>query len=96
MPCGMSLRGSRDCSLFTATEIAQQDAESAAFVKLATERLMATMPLVERIKTENLKRDATGVDTCPICGKELHWSHAGYNGHVMVRCETTDCVRFME
>ena len=35
---------------------------------------------------------------CPICGKAsaLHFSRAGYNGHIHAGCETEGCVRWME
>lgn len=35
---------------------------------------------------------------CPCCGKAggLHFSRAGYNGHIHARCETPECVSWME
>lgn len=33
---------------------------------------------------------------CPQCSKPLHWSKAQCNGHVHARCETEDCVAWME
>jgi hypothetical protein len=40
----------------------------------------------------------SGVIDCPACGgsKTLHFSRAGYNGHVHAGCETANCVRWME
>jgi hypothetical protein len=41
---------------------------------------------------------AGGVIDCPACGgkQTLHFSRAGYNGHIHASCETEDCVRWME
>ncbi len=33
---------------------------------------------------------------CPVCKGRLHLSQAAYNGHVHARCETADCISFME
>lgn len=42
------------------------------------------------------KRGIQGCIACPNCGGKLHYSIAGYNGHVHARCETDDCVSFMQ
>lgn len=33
---------------------------------------------------------------CPVCKGRLHLSQFSYNGHVHVRCETKDCLSWME
>lgn len=33
---------------------------------------------------------------CPVCQGKLHLSQAAYNGHVWGKCETADCVSWME
>lgn len=33
---------------------------------------------------------------CPKCSKPLHWRKAQSNGHIHARCETEDCVSWME
>ncbi len=38
----------------------------------------------------------SGVIECPCCKGKLHYSRAGYSGHVHARCETADCVAWME
>lgn len=100
LPCNASLReGSKGetvpCGLYeepTPEEIAQDE----RLMNEAIERLMATMPLCTTIKYANQGKDATGETLCPVCGKNLRWTHAGYNGHVAMKCETDDCVNFME
>lgn len=44
------------------------------------------------------KPGASGAIDCPCCGKPgaLHFSRAGYNGHVHARCESAGCVFWME
>jgi len=37
-----------------------------------------------------------GVIECPTCKGKLHYSRAGYNGHIHASCETVGCVRFMQ
>lgn len=41
---------------------------------------------------------ANGVIDCPACGKPgaLHFSRAGYNGHIHARCQSAGCVNWME
>lgn len=42
------------------------------------------------------KTDRLGVVECPVCKGKLHLSQSSYNGHVHARCETSECVSFME
>lgn len=41
---------------------------------------------------------SSGTIPCPVCGKDasLQYSRSGYNGHVHARCDTQDCVAWME
>lgn len=41
-------------------------------------------------------KSAHEIVECPICRGRLHLSIAGYNGHIHGRCETADCVSWME
>lgn len=94
-------------SLFTTEEVAAQDAERAAWIKEATRRMELTLPLIGKIKGRyplsgargsNNNDVRTGVETCPVCGlaNGLAWSLAGSNGHIAMKCATTDCIAFME
>lgn len=102
MPCNTATSpGVKKCacdkrSLFTDAEVAQQDADSETAVRGATQRLLATLPLIERIKSEN-SGDASGSETCPVCVTgTVHWSLCGFNNHIAMRCTTQDCIAFME
>lgn len=52
--------------------------------------------LFGEIKRENRGKSASGVRPCPACGGNLHWTHARYNGHVSLFCETDHCVNVIE
>lgn len=39
---------------------------------------------------------ASGAIDCPVCGGELRFSRAGYNGHIHASCSTADCVSWIE
>lgn len=43
-------------------------------------------------------KGAGGVIDCPVCAAKqaLHFSRAGYNGHIHAKCDTADCVSWME
>lgn len=101
LPCHTDdhLPNKRTCpkrDLFTPQELAAQDLEGEAFMKVAVERLNATIPLVAKIKGTHRGKSATGTDPCPVCGKTVRWSHAAYNNHIAMQCETKDCINFME
>lgn len=40
--------------------------------------------------------DRKGVVECPICKGRLHMVQSSYNGHVHGKCETRDCLEWME
>lgn len=54
--------------------------------------MKAICPWRDAHKNQNF-REIVG---CPICEGRLHLSIAAYNGHVHGRCETADCVSWME
>lgn len=84
-------------SLFTPEEVAEQEAETERHLQEATRRLMLTLPLVERIKTDAKGGILTGHDPCPACENgTIHWSVAQPNLHVRAHCTTDDCVNFIE
>lgn len=102
MPCNTATSdGTPKCKcdkrdLFTAAEIAQQDADSQAAMDECERYLRATLPLLAQIKDENRGKDATGRSRCPVCEGHVRWTHAGSNGHVAMRCSTQDCIAFIE
>ena len=76
----------------TELEIAEADAE----FELAFSRVIAAGPLIRKIKKDHKGNDWQGVEVCPNCKGRLHMSHSAYNGHVWGKCETPDCLNWME
>jgi hypothetical protein len=81
----------------TAEQVAADEAE-------AQKRFDATMTARKAIVAylggawKKGMNSARGIIDCPVCGKaqSLHFSRAGYNGHVHASCETKGCVSWME
>ncbi len=74
----------------TPEELAE-DAEAEAWM----EKVLTMLPI---LKAE-FKPGQQGVSQntpCLICGKPVHVSRSGYNGHLNVRCETDDCMSWRE
>jgi len=67
----------------------------AAFAE-SDRKMMLASGLIKRIKTEHKGEDWQGVENCPACKGRLHLSISAYNGHVWGRCETKDCLAWME
>lgn len=100
LPCLASIRQGANgptapCDRFaapTAAEVAEDRARTDEMIA----RYEALVPIRSRIKVENKGRAASGVAECPVCGGRLRWSHAAYNGHVHLQCETDNCVWIIE
>jgi hypothetical protein len=72
------------------------DAEEQYFkqrTKMALEAIVAIQQHAGDYKKGEGKR---GVIDCPTCKAKLHYSRAGYNGHIHAQCETKGCVSFMQ
>lgn len=76
----------------TDEEIAERDAR----IKERHDRFMLTLPLISKVKRKHRGENWKGVETCPACGGRLHMTHSAYNGHVWGRCETEDCLSWIE
>ncbi len=65
----------------------------------AMEMAMKQMEVVMPVVDEWRKKEPFGkqeVIECPMCKGRLHLSQSSYNGHVHGKCETADCVSWME
>ena len=63
------------------------------------ERSMRKLTIAGPFISQWRKKEPYGkaeVVECPVCKGKLHLSQASYNGHVHARCETADCIAFME
>lgn len=65
-------------------------------IQAHTDQMALALKLIAPIRKEQKGKNWSGVLECPVCKGKLHVSHAAYNGHVHARCETPDCVAWME
>lgn len=75
---------------------AEETAESEAEMKEHMNRFMKVQQLIIAMKKEFKGRSGQAIKTCPVCAGNLHMTIAGYNGHVHGRCETANCLAWME
>ncbi|HKI74989.1 MAG TPA: hypothetical protein VJ998_10110 [Pseudomonadales bacterium] len=63
------------------------------------EKFILNMTLIGPVVAEWREKPPIGkqeVIECPACGGKLHLAQAASNGHVWGKCETADCVSWME
>lgn len=84
------------CHYPSPEEIAAEEAEMNVRlerVRTAKSAIVAAIGPYTKGKT----RGCDGSLPCPICKTgRLHYSRAGYNGHIHARCSTENCVSWME
>lgn len=99
-PCFLTSRGeSKPGTTFCAglrRPTADEIAEYAAWIHERYARTVLVKEGIEVWRKANAGRDVAEVVACPACGGRLHLSIARVNGHVHARCETEDCVSWME
>lgn len=95
LPCLKELNAVETCDRFLAPT-AEEIAADEAIHKQHMDRMALVFAAVAPIRKEQKGKNWHGVITCPACGGRLHLSHAAYNGHIHGRCETKDCVSWME
>lgn len=98
LPCSKTLNARANgpvgkCDLYeepTAEEIAADE----AWINEAMERTGRAHKAIR--EHANGRRGFATTMACPICSGTLHYSVSGYNGHIHAKCETENCVCFME
>lgn len=60
------------------------------------EKFTVALTTVAPIRKAHKGKDWQGIVECPICNGKLHVRHSGYNNHVWVKCETVNCVAWIE
>lgn len=83
------------CDKYEEPAQADLDASEAA-IQAAIQRMETSLPLIGRVKKEHQGQDWQGVEECPICKGKLFIRHAKYNGHTHGKCETENCLSWME
>lgn len=76
----------------TEEEIAAREKEIADHMT----KMALALEIIDAIRKEQKGKNWRGVLECPNCKGKLHVSHAACNGHVHAKCETEDCVAWME
>ena len=76
----------------TEEELKQEEREADESLNRIRLGLQAVAMVRKQHKGENWQ----GVIECPCCKGKLHVRHAGCNGHVHAKCETEDCISWME
>ena len=76
----------------TADEIALAE----AYTKKRMDMTMMALKAVYPFREWNKGKSAAECIECPVCKGKLHLTIAAYNGHVHGRCETPNCVAWME
>lgn len=65
-------------------------------VQESIERMKKVLPIIAKVKQSHSGEDWKGTETCPVCFGVLFLTHSSYNGHVWGKCETKDCLSWME
>ena len=77
----------------TSAEVQEDRIKTEAYMKKAMTAIKVASAW--RVKPKPAA-DRAEVVTCPVCDGRLHLSQSSYNGHVHGKCETDDCVSWME
>jgi hypothetical protein len=72
--------------------------ERADAIEASIKRMTTVMPVVAKWRTWTEKSPVAKQEVieCPLCRGRLHLSQAAYNGHVWGKCETPECVSWMQ
>lgn len=86
-----------DCNCDKYEEPTQREIDEwDAYIEQRMEMHRKVGPVVVEIKRQHKGESWSGVVDCPCCGGKLHVSHSGYNAHVHGKCETDECLSWME
>ena len=76
----------------TAREIEVYEAKLDALLR----RMEKSIPLLDKIKADHADTDWSGTVQCPVCSGRLHVGISAFNGHTRGRCETPNCLSWIE
>lgn len=76
----------------TADEVAKDRAEFDAHM----DKMRLVMVGIAPLRKEYKGKGYAGIIECPACKGRLHLKISSYNNHAHGRCETPDCVNWME
>ena len=76
----------------TDEEIAKHEAS----IREVVERHMKLDPWISGMRKKYRQTGFQGIVECPICQGKLHFTVSTYNGHTSGRCESENCVNYIE
>lgn len=94
-PLSCDKREPAECQLFT-EPTAEEIAEDRAKHDASMDRMIVVMTGIAPIRKEAKGKGYAGIIECPACKGRLHLTIARSNGHAHGRCETPDCVNWIE
>lgn len=75
----------------------EQAEKHADDIEATMQRILVVDPVISKWRTvPKPANDRSEVIECPQCKGKLHLAQSSYNGHVRARCETENCVSFIE
>jgi len=94
-PCFTRHETDITCEYFSEpTEQQIKDAEKGWDVLI--KRMTLVNPVISKLKEKYAETGGNEIVECPVCKGRLHCSVSSLNGHVHGRCETDDCLCWME
>lgn len=97
LPCTPPIKGVRTRQVFCSKKQLPTAEEIAAYDAWMDEHFKVLQEAMERCRAHAAgKRDVQGVVECPACKGNLYYSIAGSNGHLWGKCETTNCLSWMQ
>jgi len=94
-PCFLKNKSLTTCDKYT--EPTNQEIEDhEKWADEIIERLNKASPLISELKKEYGETGGKGTRPCPVCGNTLNFTVSSLNGHVHGKCETKDCLSWME
>jgi hypothetical protein len=94
LPCfGKAMKRDKPCAKRLLPTLEQVN----AWKQYTNARLVHTLEAIGIITEQNkTDKKGRGLVVCPACGGNLHYTVAGYNGHVHGSCETQECLQWMQ
>lgn len=74
----------------------EEIAKFEASIREVIERHTKLDPWISSMRKKHRSTGFRGVVECPICQGKLHFTVSNYNGHTSGRCESENCVNYIE
>lgn len=65
-------------------------------IRQVLDRHMKLDPWIAGMRKKHRKDGFRGIVECPVCAGKLHFTVSSYNGHTSGRCESENCVNYIE